>query len=167
MERVKTVIFCHPFEQTEKHQDVLKRLVLKDGRSVLWLYGPGIVNNGRWEPANVKKVCGTDFKIAGVNTVDMGDWTSIYIHDPTKLTPEIMRTICVNSGCHLYCSKLRPICANKRLLSVHTGVADDFDIFFPNQHEIITELFSGRKYLNTDRVKITASGPDTFLFLCE
>ena len=31
LERFRTVVFCHPFQLTEKHNDVLKRLVLRDG----------------------------------------------------------------------------------------------------------------------------------------
>ena len=165
--RFKTLVFCHPFELTEKHHDVLKRLVFKDGRSVLWLYGPGIVNKGKWEPENVKRVCGTDFKTEGVNTVDMTDWTSIYVHDPTKLTPEILRTICTNSGCHLYCSKLRPVCANNRLVSVHTAIAETITVNFPEKYAEVTELFSGREFPNAASVKVKSSGPETFLFLCK
>jgi hypothetical protein len=145
----------------------LKRLVLKDGRSVLWLYGPGIVNNGKWEPANVKKVCGTDFKTGGVNTVVMTDWTSIYIHDPLTLTPEIMRTICKNSACHLYCSKLRPVCANSRLISVHTAIAETLEIKLTGKFEKVTELFSGKVWGNTDCVELKSEGPDSFLLLQE
>jgi hypothetical protein len=167
MERFKTVIFCHPFELTDKHNDVLKRLVLKDGRSVLWLYGPGIVNNGKWEPVNVKKVCGTDFKTEGVNSVNMTDWTSIYVHDPLTLTPEIIRTICVNAGCHLYCSKLRPVCANGRLVSVHTAIAETLEIKLLREFGKVTELFSGKIWKNTDCVELKSEGPDSFLLLLE
>jgi hypothetical protein len=167
MERFKTVIFCHPFELTEKHHDILKRMVLKDNRSVLWLYGPGVINNGKWDTTNVKKVCGTHFKTEGVNTVDMADWTSVYVHDPTKLTSEILRGICINSGCHLYCSKLRPVCANNRLVSVHTAVAETLAIKLLRKFGKVTELFSGAVWNNTDCVELRTKGPDSFLLLLE
>ena len=167
MDRFKVVVLCHPFELTDKHNDVLNRLVLKNGRNVLWLYGPGIVNKGKWDPANVKKICGSDFRTAGVNTVDMGDWASIYIHDPLTLTPEVMRTICENSACHLYCSKLRPVCANSRLISVHSAVAETLEIKLLKNFRKVTELYSGRVWENTNCVELESDGPDSFLLLQE
>jgi hypothetical protein len=167
MKPFKLVIFCHPFELTAQHQDLLKRHVLKDQRNVLWLYGPGIVNNGKWDPENVKAVCGVSFKAEGVNIRKMADWTSIYIHDPATLTPELMQSLSVNAGCHLYCSKLRPVCANDRLLSFHTAIAETMEIKLRRKTGKITELFSGAIWHNTDQVLLTSTGPDSFLLLQE
>ena len=167
MKSFKLVIFCHPFELTDRHQDLLRRVVLEDQRNILWLYGPGIVNNGKWDPDNVKTVCGANFKADGVNIRKMADWTSIYVHDPKTLTPEIMQTISIKAGCHSYCSKLRPVCANYRLLSVHTAIAETMEIKLRRKTGRITELFSGAIWHNTDQVLLTSNGPDSFLLLLE
>ena len=167
MERFKLVIFCHPFELTTKHRNVLERHVLNSNRSVLWLYGPGIVNGGKWDSDNVEKVCGTAFGTGGLNIKKMADWTSIYIHDPNTLTPENLQEVAIGAGCHAYCSKLRPIFANDRLVSVHTGIAETLHISFSKSYGEITELFSGKKYFNTNKIDITTTGPDTLIFLCE
>jgi hypothetical protein len=167
MKPFKLVIFCHPFELTAQHQDLLKRHVLKDQRNVLWLYGPGIVNNGKWDPDHVKTVCGTCFKAGGVNIHEMNGWTSIYVHDPKTLTPEIMQSISVKAGCHSYCSKLRPICANDRLLSFHTAIPETTGIKLRRKTGKVTELFSGAIWHNTDQVLLTSTGPDSFLLLLE
>jgi len=163
----KLVVFCHPFELTPRHQDVLNRLVLKDQRTVLWLYGPGIINNGKWDPDNVEAVCGTPFKAEGVNVREMKDWTSVYVHDPVTLTPEMMQSISANAGCHLYCSSLRPVCASERLLSVHTAIAETLEIKLRRKAGKITELFSGKVWEQTDQVNLTSMGPDSFLLLLE
>lgn len=167
MKRFKLIIFCHPFELTTKHREILDRLVLNNNRSILWLYGPGIINEGKWAPDNVKKVCGTQFATQGLNINDMGDWTSIYVHDPNTLKPENLQEIAIGAGCHAYCSELRPIFANTRLVAVHTGIAESLNITFPEKYKNVTELFSGRKYENTASVQIESIGPDTFMFLCE
>jgi hypothetical protein len=164
MKRFKLVIFCHPFELTERHNKRLKRLVLNNDRHVLWLYGPGIVNNGKYDPANVEKVCGSAFKAPGINTVNMDNWTSVYVHNPDTLSPENLRQIADSAGCHIYCNRPRPVFANNRLLAVHTGQAETLTINLPAKCAEITELFSGRKYQNTASLEVTASGPDTFLF---
>jgi hypothetical protein len=163
----KLVIFCHPFALTPRHQEVLNRLVLKDRRSVLWLYGPGIVNNGKWDPDNVETVCGTRFQTDGVSIREMDDWTSLYVHDPVTLTPEMMQSISASAGCHLYCSKLRPVCATDRLLSIHTAVAETLEVKLRGITGKITELFSGEVWHHTDQVRLTSTGPASFLFLLE
>ena len=163
----KVLVFCHPFELTKKQMGVLRRLVLKDRRSVLWLYGPGIIKNGRWEPKNVKKICGTDFEAEGINTVEMGNWTSVYIHDPLVLTPEILRSICAKAGCHFYCSQLRPVCANSRLVSVHTAIKETLKIKLLRKFRKVTELYSGKVWENADCVKLETTGPKSFLLLQE
>lgn len=167
MKTFKLVIFCHPFELTDKHQEILNRLVLKDQRSVIWLYGPGIINNGKWDPENVKTVCGTSFKAEGVNTVEMGDWTSIYVHNPDVLTPAIMQAIAIKSTCHLYSSKLRPVCANDRLLSVHTGIEETIEIKLRRKTGKVTELFSGRVWYNVEQIFLVSAGMESFLLLLD
>jgi len=167
MERFKLVIFCHPFELTTQRRDVLDRLVLLDQRSVVWLYGPGIVNDGKWDPENVKKVCGTPFQTPGLNTLKMTDWTSVYVHRAETLTPHDLQQLAVDAGCHVYCPKLRPVFANDRLIGVHTGAAETLTVNFPEKYAEVTELFSGKEYNNVASVQLKTTGPDTFLFLYE
>jgi hypothetical protein len=167
MKRFKLVIFCHPFEITPKHSDVLDRLVLKGNRSVLWLYGPGIINNGKHDSGNVEKVCGTPFGTPGINKINRDDWMSIYVHNPEELSPEVLRSMAMDSGCHLYCSGLRPVCANDRLISVHTAIAETLKINLPRKFGKVTELYSGKSWDNTDCVKLKSEGPDSFLLQLE
>ncbi len=167
MSRFRLVIFCHPFELAERHMRVLKKNVLNDNRSVLWLYGPGIINNGKWDPGNVKTICGTEFGADGLGACHMEGWKSLYVHYPYTLTPEIIHQVAVDAGCHVYCSKIRPVFANSRLVAVHTGIAEILAVTFRKKYRSVVELFSGKEYSDTLCLEINSSGPDTFLFLCE
>ncbi|MFA6567208.1 MAG: hypothetical protein WCS96_03275 [Victivallales bacterium] len=167
LRRFKLIIFCHPFELTHAHRDLLDAKVLKDGRTVIWLYGPGIVNQGSWDPGNVEKTCGTPYKTHGINRVEKNGWISVYVHDPSILTADALKATAEKAGCHSYCSKLRPICANDRLLSVHTAIAETMEIKLRRKTGKITELFSGAIWCQTDQVRLTSTGPDSFLLLME
>jgi hypothetical protein len=160
----KLVIFCHPFMLTENHRRVLAEKVLKEGRSVLWLYGPGVVREGKWNPGNVETACGTPFKTPGLNRVSMKEWTSLYLHDPLNLTVEMMREMAVEAGCHAYCSHPRPVSANSRLLSLHTGKAEVVEVIFPRRYGDVMELFSGKTYRDVSNIEVATDGADTFLF---
>ncbi|OGV36781.1 MAG: hypothetical protein A2020_03115 [Lentisphaerae bacterium GWF2_45_14] len=167
LNRFKMIIFCHPFELPEVKQEILEKYVLNKQRRIIWAYGPGIINEGKWEPENVEKICGTPFGTPGVNRSDMGEWNSIYIHDPEALKAEDLREIAGDAGCHIYCSELRPVYANNRLVAVHTGIAETLHMNFPKAYGKITELFSRQEYFNSNKIDITTSGPDTLIFLCE
>lgn len=166
MERFKLIILCHPFSLSAMHQACLERIQNKQ-RHIIWLYGPGIIDAGRWNPANVEKICGTSFGAPEINTVERQDWTSIYVHDPLEITTEIIRSITEQAGCHAYCPALRPVCANSRLVSIHTALSEKLQINLPATCETVTELFSGRTWHNTGRVEISVKGPDSFLFLLD
>jgi hypothetical protein len=167
IERFKLIIFCHPFELTERHNKILDRQILKRQRNILWFYGPGIVKAGKLNLDNVKSVCGTSFGAPGINKVNMGDWHSIYIHNPDELTPEIMRELAKESGCHSYCPEPRPICANERLISVHTAIAENLKISLPKRFRKVTELFSSKTWRNIDHLELKSKAPDSFLLLLE
>ena len=162
--RFKLLIFCHPFEINQEHRKILDQIILNNNRTVVWLYGPGIINDGKWDSGNVEKICGTPFGTKGINSVKMSGWNSVYVHDPDILTAENIRKIADAAGCHAYCSGLRPVFANDRLVAVHTGTAEILNIYFLQKYSAITELFSGKKYQGSASVQVQSNGPDTFLF---
>ena len=50
---------------------------------------------------------------------------------------------------------------------IHIAEAQSVTLKFPRKCSSITELFSGRKYSDTDHIGITADGPETLLFRYE
>ncbi len=167
MLKFKLVIMCHPFELNREKMEILKRHALNSGRTILWIYGPGIIHHGKWDPKNVKRICGTAYKTPGINYVRMDEWNSVYVHDTNSLSPELMRDIAIKAGCHIFCNKLRPVYANSRLIAVHTGVAESLTVTFKGKMKKITELYTGMEFLNSNTVTVESKGPDTFLFRYE
>ncbi len=163
LHQYRLVVLCHPFELTERHQRILRERVCRGDRHVVWIYGPGIIHDGRWDEQNVQRVCGTPFGTPGISTVVMDGWTSVYAHQPATLTPEALRGLAADAGCHLYFDQLRPVCVSERLVAVHTGEAESLRVRLPRVVARVTELFTGQSWERTDQVLLTTSGPDSFL----
>jgi len=161
LSKVKVLLFTHPFNLDGEKMKMLRERVLKDGRTAIWLYGPGIIKDGKWNPENVEKVCGTKFKTKGVSTVKMDGWNSVYAHTKDALTPDALRKIYAEAGVHIWSDKPRPVYANSTLAAVHTAEAEEIEFKFPRKCELIEELYTGETFRNTDTVKIKTSGPDT------
>ena len=93
MTRFKLVVMCHPFELNAEKMGILEQYAMNSGRTILWIYGPGIINKGKWDPDNVKRVCGTAYKTTGVNRVKMKGWNSVYVHKVETLDAGQVRGI--------------------------------------------------------------------------
>jgi hypothetical protein len=165
LDNYKLLIFCHPFDLDGDKAELLKQVI--PGKTVMWIYGPGIIKAGKWSPENVKNVCGVHFKTPGVKNVDMGDHTSIYVYQPELLEEKDMRAAMKTAGVHCWCEKSVPIYANSRMLAIHTGIAEELSIKLPQAYEKITELYSMREFTDTDSIKIKSECCDTFLFRLE
>lgn len=165
--KIKTVIFCHPFElDDENHQRILKK-VLRGNRLIVWSYGPGIIREGKWDEANVEKYCGVPFGSKDLEIRDMGDWKSLYVCDPRMITPEKLREILRAAGVWIYSSVPRPVYANERLLGFHTGNQESVTLSLPQKYSRITEVFTGEVLPDTDVIHFTTNGPDTRLYRLE
>ncbi|HBE04253.1 MAG: hypothetical protein A2096_00660 [Spirochaetes bacterium GWF1_41_5] len=161
---LKLYILCNAFSLDQKKMTILREKVFKPGNTVLWLFAPGIINNGVYDEKNVYSVCGTHFKTPGINTVQMGQWRSCYVCSPNNLNEQVMRQIAHEAGCHCYSEQPLPVFANERLLAVHTGKSGKFFINLKKNHTKITELFNGVENQNINRIEIKTTGADTFLF---
>ncbi len=162
LDNYKLIILCHPFDLDGEKMNLLKRTAA--GKTVMFIYGPGIIHDGKWSPENVEKICGTVFATPGVQTVAMPDFNAVYVHEPKELNGDDMRKVLKQAGAHCWCDKPVPVYANARLAAIHIGRADTIELKFPKKCTLITELFSGRTYENTDRIVIETDGPDTLLF---
>lgn len=165
--RYKFVVMCHPFALNAKKRAVLKEKILNRNRTVLWMYGPVINEEGKWDEKNVEKICGLPYGIPGVKTADMGDWKSALVFRAETLQLEEMVALARNAGCRFYCTKPRPVFANERLLCIHTAIPETLTVTLPKKYARLTELFSGEVRENADTFELKADGPDTFLIRLE
>ncbi|MDD5728743.1 MAG: hypothetical protein PHV59_09275 [Victivallales bacterium] len=163
LSRVKLVVFLHPFELSQAKRKVLDNFVCRDGRTVLWLYGPGIINDGGWMPENVEKVCGVPFKTPGVSSVERGNYRSVYCYDSALLTPEKLYALALEAGVHLYCDKPRVVYGNSKFLALHTPNAEKLTISFAQPVKQVTELYSGRTENEVSEFSVESVEPETFL----
>lgn len=155
----KAVIFCHPFDLDNGKLEFIRERC--GGKTVIWIYGPGIVHDGKWDPAHVREVCGFDF---GGETIRWKD-KCVYIPAPKQLTAAEMREILCRAGAHVWCGNAEAIVyANSDLAAVHIGAARRVTVKFPRFCQLITELFGGAEYRCTQEVTVDADGPVTLLF---
>ena len=91
----KAVIFCHPFDLDNGKLESIREYC--QGKTVIWIYGPGIIHNGKWDPAHVRDVCG--FEFGGESIQENGK--CVYIPAPKKLTADDMREILRRAGAHV------------------------------------------------------------------
>ncbi|MBN2643285.1 MAG: hypothetical protein JXR78_16660 [Victivallales bacterium] len=168
LKRYKCFIFCMPFEITGEDKQILKKYILKDQHTIVWLYAPGISDGFSLDEKRVELLCGCAFGSPGINKRNMGDWTSIYIHNPAKLVPSSLKNILSEAGVTIYCKEEIPVYANERLVAVHTAQGGDIEITLPRLCKTITELYSG-EIVATDVSKFSCNfeSPDTKIFKLE
>ena len=155
---VRLLVFCHPFDLDGGKLEAIRELA--KGKTILWIYGPGVIHNGRWDAENVRRITGVPF---GGNEVHYGDG-EVYVPSPKALTEKDMRSILKYSGAHCWTDASVPVYANARLVAVHIGKADTVTLHFPATCAKVVELFSGREYNNVKSLELKTDGPDTFLF---
>ena len=164
-DRIKLWIFQQPFRFTAEEEELLRRKVLRNGSTVIWLYAPGVVNAaGEWDEANVERICGIPCGTPGITVREMEGWRSVLVSDPADLTPEAASRFVGESGVHRWCDRARPVFANAEYAAIHTGEAETLRFAFPKRFRKVVELFSGREWNDVDRVEVTSEGPDTWLF---
>ena len=168
VDRIKLWIFQHPFRFTAEEEELLRRRVLRNGNTVVWLYAPGIVDaEGKWNEANVERIGGIPYGTPDVTVREMGDWRSVLVSDPAALTPEVVFGLVGKAGVHRWCDRERPVFANAEYAAVHTGEAETLRFTFPKRCRKVVELYSKREWCDVESVEVTSEGPDTWLFRYE
>ena len=166
-ERVKFYVFTHPYAFTDEELALLREKVLCKGHTVMWLYGPGVVNHGAWDEANVEKLCGFPFGTPGVNVKDMGDWTSVYLYDYYDLTPEVMFDLVRRAGLRIWNDRPDVVFANDRFAATHTAGNETIRFAFPRRCAEVTELFTGETWKDVQEITLSSEEPFTWLFKYE
>jgi len=157
LSQYKMVLFPNLFVVDAEKRKLLKERVCRSGRTVLWVYAPGIISDGRYEPAGVEELTGVPFGTSEVTTRSMGDWRSVFSPRP-NVTAKVLREIAKQAGVHLYCEEGQVVYVNSRFLAFHTAIAGRYPIRLPNRRSKIEELFSG---------KVLAENANEFVIECD
>ena len=153
------------FEVTPEKAAVLKARVLKDGRTALFVYAPGLSDGRSLDPARVQELTGTAFKTPGVTTVQRDGWTAVYAAGYTDITPQLLKRTAAAAGVTLYCEDEVPVFANERLVAVHMAQGGAKTITLPTACREVRELYTGRVVpVQGKTLQYKFATPDTALF---
>lgn len=161
LSKTRLIILCHPFDLDNGKLEKIRKLA--EGRTILWLYGPGIIHNGKWDPEHMRKLAGAPF--GGKEIVYNGNF--VYMPNPGEAAEPDLRKIEKYARVHCWCETPLPVYANGRLAAIHIDKARKVTLNLPKKSRRVTELFSGQQYFETDHIEIETKGPDTLLFRYE
>lgn len=163
----KLVIFPNLFVIDGERKRWLRELVCTNGRTVLWVYAPGIITDGRYDESHVEEWTGVPFGTPGITTRVMGDWRSVYAAEP-NLPAGTLKRIAAEAGVHIYCDAEDPLWANSHFVAIHSARGGKREIRLPEKIGQIRELFSGQVVaMQTDRFEVDVVGPSTLLFFLD
>jgi len=161
----KLLVFPGLFEVTPEKTELLRTRVLKDGRTAVFVYAPGLSDGRTLDPARVKALTGTDFKTPGVSVVKQPGWTAVYAGSYEALTPQALRHAAVEAGVTIFCEEAVPVYASERLVAIHVAQGGERTITLPKACREVQELYTGRVFPVTDkRFRYPFATPDTALF---
>lgn len=160
MSPYKVVILPNLFVVTPEKRKLLEEKLFRDGKTVVLPFAPGIITDGRYDPANVEKLSGV--KVAeqpGLSQpqeaiyTDRGPWTSVFLRCP-QMPPELLRGIFLKAGVHVYCDQGDPFYANDELIALHSAEGGRRTFRLPGKRTVI-ELFAERTVSDRPVVEFT------------
>lgn len=163
--RIKAVFLPASWTLTPAKANVLKDYVLKNGRTIIWTYAPGVCDGKTIDANRVKDWAGVPFKTKEVSVTAMDDWTAVYAYRYDLLTHARCRQIVANAGCHLWTDEMLPVVANGRMFSIHAAKGGEKNIRLPFKCKKVVDSFSGKIIAeNVTEFKAVFSSPDTKIF---
>ncbi len=164
-DRYRLVIFPSLFEVTAHKKRVLEQYVLKGGRSILWLYAPGIIDSGALKTENCEKLSGIPYEASGIQSRYMQDVRSYYIHDYDELTPAVLKEIAKDAGVLMNVEEEIPVYAEGNLLAVHTKEGGRITVTVNEKYTAAEELYTGNRVeIRNGQFDYLFCSPDTALF---
>ena len=165
LSRVRLVCLPATWTISPEKERVLRDVVCRDGRTVLWTYAPGVSDGTSLDAGRVEEWAGVPFKTPGISTTARAGWTAVYAYDFQLLTPEAMRAIAQAAGCFFYTDEPLPVCSNGRLLAVHCGQGGVKRIRLRERCSKVVDVVADRE-VATDCEEFTDcyASPDTKLY---
>ena len=150
---------------TPERAAILKKHILNNNRTVVWVYAPGICNGKDLDTNRVKQWTGSAYRTEGPATVPMDGWTSVYSFEYKTMTPTVLRNILQKAGVHLYIEGENPVFANQRLLAIHCKTGGEKTISLPRTATKVVNVLTGKTIAqNANTFTFPFQTPDTALF---
>lgn len=161
----RLLVFPSLFVVTAEKLAVLQKYAFNKGRTVLFVYAPGICDGKSLDPKRVERLTGTAFATPGVSTVQRDGWKAVYVPTYDDLTPKTLRKVAVDAGVTIYCEDAVPVYANERLVAIHVAAGGEKRLSLPSDCRQVRELYTGRTIPVARRqFSYKFSTPDTALF---
>lgn len=158
------VIFPYLFVMDDERRRLLDEKVLRDGRTVLWLYRPGVICDGAYDEDGMERLTGVPIGETGIITRQMDNWTSVVASDP-HLAAADLRDVARDAGVHIYIDTDETLYASRRHVALHSATGGDRRIVLPRTCSTVTELFSGRVVgRDVTVIEDHLASPDTVLY---
>jgi hypothetical protein len=165
LSRYKVIFLPAMLLINQERAEILKKYVLKDQRTIVWTYAPGISDGKTLDTSRVKQWTGTAYGTPGPAKVVMNGWNSVYSHEYRTMTSAVMKEIMANAGVHLYIDELTPVYANERLLALHFKTGGVKQVCLPHTCSKVVDVFSGKVVAeNVSEFTYEFMTPDTALF---
>lgn len=161
----RLILFPGLFEVTPEKEAILRRHILKDGRTVCWIGGAALNDGSRNRPEAMETLTGIPSGTASVARREMTGWTSVFLPDSAEATPARLREYAEAAGVHLYVEMECPVWAARDLLTVHTTESGKRTIRLREPAKVETLL--GKPVQTGTAVRefeYEFSGPETVLF---
>jgi len=163
LSRFKLVLFPNLFVVDGERRDQLRQKVCQADRTVVWVYAPGIISDGRYDPAGVERLTGIPFGSDGIVEREMDGWRSVLSPQP-NLSAETLRSLAEKAGVHIYSVAGEPVYATDRLIALHTASGGPRRILLPRKAARVVEVFSNRVIAeNAREITLELRSPDTVL----
>ena len=160
----KFIVFNSLFHLTEEKKKILRKYILKNNRTILWLGPAGVMDNEIYDLKNCTVLTGVS-EPDTAEVVKHKNWNSVWFRDYCKVTSAILKQLAAQAGVLLYTRQAWPVFAEGNLLAVHTASGGQETISIPRDSGTVTELFTG-KTCRYEKGKFTYrfKKPDTALF---
>lgn len=164
LSRYKLVLLPNLFLVDAQRRALLREKVCTDGKTVVWVYAPGIIADGKYDPGQVQTLTGIPWETEELTTRQMDGWRSVFAPQP-NLPADTLRRLAREAGVHVYCEAEEPLYANGRLIALHSITGGPRTVVLPKPCRRVVELFSGRVLgENVTRFEDTLSPPCTMLY---
>ena len=140
----KAILLSDVWTISPEKAKVLRDYVLKDGRTAIWAYAPGVSDGKSVDAKRIRAWAGVDFKTPGVTTTAMGGWNAVYAYDYRLLTPEKFAEVFRTAGCHFWTDEPTPVMANGHLLAIHVKNGGRKAVHLPRKCVKVVDLLRDR-----------------------
>ena len=174
LSQFKVIILPNLFVLTPEKRELLEKTVLRDGKTVVTLFAPGIITDDKYDVANIGKFTGIPVKRLKKPEeeqeavyAERDGWTSVFFTRPLA-TPEQWRDVFRKAGVHIYNTDDEAFYANEDFVAIHTAKGGERTIRLPRACRV-TEIFENRVVSEKPVTEFTDTlpGPGTRMYHLE